>query len=295
MKNFPRIYSLCTVGLIHHGEYEYLFHPFRTDFIGDSAAGKSMIADLLQLILVGSDKFESATEVTGSEKRTPDGMVLSTTDKSGIGYAFLNIEVAPTQYIVVGTALQTGNQRTRAFVAQAGDVFSGNSLKPLPAPLSFSQLIRLDDNAILPLENLSMHLFEQGVTLRPYEHFTEFHELLIANRLLPLKPTAGQQALKDYATIIRSFARGHKIEAHKSTALQQFLFGRNERDKLLSQLETVQRNIEKNIQSHGHNLEAIEDFKQQQADFKALLQKKTNRSNPKLSGQRRTITLPARC
>ena len=275
MKNFPRIYSLCTVGLIHHGEYEYLFHPFRTDFIGDSAAGKSMIADLLQLILVGSDKFESATEVTGSEKRTPDGMVLATTDKSGIGYAFLNIEIAPTQYIAVGTALQAGNQRTRAFVAQAGDVFLGNSLKPLLSPLGFSQLIRQDDNAILPLENLSMHLFEQGVTLHPYEYFTDFHDLLIANRLLPLKPTAGQQALKDYATIIRSFARGYKIEAHKSTALQQFLFSRNERDKLLSQVETVQRNIEKNIQSHGHNLEAIENFKQQQTDFKALLQKET--------------------
>lgn len=281
MKSFPRIYSLCTAGLIHHGEYEYLFHPFRTDFIGDSAAGKSMIADLLQLILVGSDKFESATEVTGTEKRTPDGMVLATTDKSGIGYAFLNIEIAPTQYIVVGTALQTGNQRTRAFVAQAGDIFSGNSLKPLSSPLSFSQLVRLNDNAILPLEHLSIHLFEQGVTLRPYEHFTEFHELLIDNRLLPLKPTAGQQALKDYATIIRSFARGHKIEAHKSTALQQFLFGRNERDKLLSQVETVQRNIEKNIQSHGHNLKAIEDFKQQQADFKALLQKETEQKQAK--------------
>ena len=49
MKKYPRIYSLSTVGVIHHQENDYIFHPFRTDFIGDSGSGKSIIADLLQL------------------------------------------------------------------------------------------------------------------------------------------------------------------------------------------------------------------------------------------------------
>ncbi len=281
MKKFPRIYSLCTVGLIHHGEYEYLFHPFRTDFIGDSGSGKSMVADLLQLILVGYDKFKSATEVAG-EKRTIDGIVFTSMNTSGIGYAFLNVEIAPKQYVVIGAALQSGNQRTRAFVAQAGNVFSGDSLEPLSAPLSYSALIRQTDNAILPLEQVGLHLFEQGIVLRTYEQFAGFHELLIANRLLPLKSTANQQAIADYATIIRSFARGYKVEANKSNALQQFLFGRSERNSLLDRLKYVQQEIDKHIHSHNRNIDDVEEFKAKLTDFKELLRRGTEYNQTKV-------------
>ncbi len=280
MKNFPRIYSLCTVGLIHHGEYEYLFHPFRTDFVGDSGSGKSMVADLLQLILVGSDEFDSATEVSG-EKRTADGMVLAINDTGGVGYAFLNVEVASKQYIVVGAYLQNGNQRTRAFVAQAGNVFSGNSLIPLPSPLSYDELIRQADNAILPLEQLGSHLLGRDVILRTYERFSDFHGLLIANNLLPLKSNADQQALKDYATIIRSFARGYKVKADKSNALQRFLFGRSERNSLLDKIRHVQQDIDKNIQSHNQNADAVDDFKAKLAHFKDLFHKETEHKQAK--------------
>ena len=68
MKNYPRIHSLSTIGLIHHQENDYEFHPTRTDFMGDSASGKSIIADLLQLIFVGSTAFKSAT-ATLKERR----------------------------------------------------------------------------------------------------------------------------------------------------------------------------------------------------------------------------------
>jgi len=111
MKQYPRIYSLSTVGLIHHQEFDYLFHPFRTDFVGESGSGKSMIADLIQLIFVGSDAFESATKATG--KREPDGMVLTQGGNIKVtGYAFLNIEMKPGKYIVVGCCIETGNRNT---------------------------------------------------------------------------------------------------------------------------------------------------------------------------------------
>src|SRR5690606_5304800 len=118
-KQYPRIYSLSTVGLIHHREFDYLFHPFRTDFIGESGSGKSMIADLIQLIFVGSEAFESATR--GTDIREPEGMVLQAEKRSkGVGYAFLNIEMAPAQYLVVGSYMETGNRSTQAFIVQAG-------------------------------------------------------------------------------------------------------------------------------------------------------------------------------
>ncbi|MEQ9299647.1 MAG: hypothetical protein RIF33_13825 [Cyclobacteriaceae bacterium] len=99
MKQFPRIYSLSTLGLIHHQEFDYEFHPLRTDFIGESGSGKSMIGDLLQLIFVGSEAFESAT--TGMDHRKPSGMVLE--HKKGKGtdfaYAFLNIETSLSKWL----------------------------------------------------------------------------------------------------------------------------------------------------------------------------------------------------
>ena len=101
MKNYPRIYSLSTLGLIHHYENDYLFHNMRTDFVGDSGSGKSIIADLLQLIFAGSEMFESATR-TMDEKRELDGLVLRTPHKGiDIGYTFLNIEIQSRHYIVI--------------------------------------------------------------------------------------------------------------------------------------------------------------------------------------------------
>ena len=33
MKKYPRIYSLSTVGIIHHQENDYIFHPARTGIL----------------------------------------------------------------------------------------------------------------------------------------------------------------------------------------------------------------------------------------------------------------------
>ena len=100
MKKYPRIYSLSTIGIIHHQKNDYIFHPYCTDFIGDSDSGKSIIADLLQLIFVGSSVFRSAT-IPVKDRREPDGLVLRSPGKSlDYGYAFVNIEIANGQFVV---------------------------------------------------------------------------------------------------------------------------------------------------------------------------------------------------
>lgn len=35
-KNYPRIYSIHTVGIRNHNNADYLIHPLRTDFTGES-------------------------------------------------------------------------------------------------------------------------------------------------------------------------------------------------------------------------------------------------------------------
>ncbi|NHQ72805.1 DNA repair protein Rad50, partial [Elizabethkingia miricola] len=98
MKEYPRIRRLSTLGIVHHQNFDYEFSPFRTDFVGEGGAGKSMISDLLQLICVGTRAFHSPTKGTGPRK--PNTMVLRTEGKgTDMGYAFINIEKAENQYI----------------------------------------------------------------------------------------------------------------------------------------------------------------------------------------------------
>ena len=120
MKKYPRIYSLSTIGIIHHQKNDYIFHPYCTDFIGDSDSGKSIIADLLQLIFVGSSVFRSAN-IPVKDRREPDGLVLRSPGKSlDYGYAFVNIEIANGQFVTVSAYLESTSKATRPFIVQAG-------------------------------------------------------------------------------------------------------------------------------------------------------------------------------
>jgi len=75
---FPRIYSLCTVGVRQHHNSEYLFHPVRTDFTGGNGLGKSIIADLMQLIIVPRrDMWKPGTEGIGKDERRVEGIPLN--------------------------------------------------------------------------------------------------------------------------------------------------------------------------------------------------------------------------
>lgn len=220
MKQYPRIYSLSTVGLIHHQEFDYLFHPFRTDFIGDSGSGKSMIADLIQLIFVGSDAFESATK--SNDRRDPEGMVLTQGGHSKtIGYAFLNIEMQPQQYLVAGTCIETGNRNASAFIIQSA--YSWDAIEYLNMPLSFKDF--LADGNIQPIDQLRENLTEKGFFCQSWIRLKRYHEILYKEKILPLNVAAGERQLKDYAEILQSFSRGKLLDTQKSHSLKNFLFG----------------------------------------------------------------------
>lgn len=127
---YPQIFSLSTAGIRHHGYQDYIFHPQRTDFVGDSGVGKSMIADMLQLVLVGSGEFKPSTD---GESRTPRGMILST-NRSGFGYIFLNIRTDKQAYVVIGVYINASSNQIRHFIVQAG--YDQNGLRPFSTPLS---------------------------------------------------------------------------------------------------------------------------------------------------------------
>ncbi|MBS0647336.1 MAG: hypothetical protein JSR97_12220 [Verrucomicrobia bacterium] len=270
MKKYPRIYSLSTVGLIHHQEFDYQFHPFRTDFIGESGSGKSMIADLIQLVLVGSEAFESATD----ETRKPEKIVLQTEARSkGMGYAFLNIEVEPKQYLVVGCYIETGVRTTQAFIIQAG--YDWQDIQYLSVPISFKQL--LNEEEIQPIDMLPEWLDKQGLHGKVWQRYKEFHKILYRERIVPLDLASSERILNDYAGILQSFSRGKSLDTQKSESLKQFLFGNRDSKRIYDIYKGAEKELETNNSDYGNNLREIERVTQKQKALVHLKELKVSR------------------
>ena len=111
---YPRIYSISTVGILKHYNQDYLLHPIRTDFAGSNGVGKSIIADLLQLIFISDSRiFRFGTEGIDNASRQ-----LSTLPyKTNHAYAFLNIEVRSGWFITIGVYIpKNKSMRIKSFM-----------------------------------------------------------------------------------------------------------------------------------------------------------------------------------
>ena len=276
MKKYPRIYSLSTVGIIHHQENDYIFHPARTDFIGDSGSGKSIIADLLQLIFVGASAFRSAT-IPVQGKREPDGLVLRSPGKSlDYGYAFVNIEVADGQFITAGAYLESTSKATRPFVVQAGLAIEQGEFSPMTKPLYAADF--QDDECIIPLEDIIEYMEEKNLIFKDWQRISFFHKVLYKNKILPLDLTDKDKVLKDYAKIIQSFSRGKELDTTRSSSLLDFLFGQEKGKDFMNKYKSIVEEIEKNAVDYGKNNDEIVLLTQkcfQVSDlYKVLIEKK---------------------
>lgn len=272
MKQYPRIYSLSTLGLKHHQEFDYLFHPFRTDFIGESGSVKSMIADLIQLIFVGSDAFESATKGIG--EREPEGMVLTEGGHNKtMGYALLNIEMQPQKYLVAGAYIETGNKNVQAFIIQQG--FEKNEIVYLDKPILHKDLV-VDDN-ILPLDQLKDILTEKGLFCQSWSRLKKYHELLYKQNILPIDLSTNDRQLKGYAEILQSFSRGKSIDTQKSSNLKTFLFGRDTANSIYETFKAAVKDMEITIGEYGSNLQEIARVTEKEAALLALKKSRDER------------------
>src|SRR5690606_18790700 len=191
MANFqPKIYSLSTLNIRQHFNCDYRFHGFRTDFSGESGSGKSLVADIIQLILVGSRHFKSGTD--GLKNRDTGGLALkSHGEKYGRGYIFINVEVAPKQYIAIGGYLETTTSHMQFFIVQAGYDFE-ETLVPMKEPIFYRDL--LVNNEIESVENLEKMVLEKGYLKAV--RTKKYHELLFKNGILPVDLSQNTQSLK---------------------------------------------------------------------------------------------------
>ncbi len=120
MKQYPRIYSLSTVGLIHHREFDYRFHPFPHRFHWrkwvwkkyDCRSNTTYFCGLRSVRICNEKLLVIVTHKAWSYSPKRLG--------KGIGYAFLNIETQPGKYLVVGSYMEAGNRSTQSFIIQQG-------------------------------------------------------------------------------------------------------------------------------------------------------------------------------
>src|SRR5665647_997511 len=124
MSNYPKIYSISTVGIRQHDNADYMLHSVRTDFTGNNGLGKSIIADLLQLIFVPlRDEWKSGTEGLDKDKRKIDSIPLEK-DWIQFAYSFLNIEKTKGKFLTIGVFIpNTSRVPVRPFIIQQGEDF----------------------------------------------------------------------------------------------------------------------------------------------------------------------------
>lgn len=261
--NFPRIYSLSTIGIKQHFNADYLFHPYRTDFSGESGSGKSMIADMIQLILIGSGEFKSATD--GNKDRDVKGMLLTSAGKSSSrGYAFLNVEVSPQKYIVIGTYIESTSNTAEMFIIQNG--YDWEELTPLNIPIFTKDLIINDK--VDTLNNLCEKI--DFARMKSFKR-RNYHQILYNNEILSLDLTK-DETLKTYANILRSFSRGKGFKT-ESENLKKFLFGDDEQNIIMEKYREEVGNISNDFHEHKRYQEEIDLINKKQSSLKNALDK----------------------
>ncbi|WP_247649219.1 hypothetical protein [Lutibacter sp. B1] len=278
MKRYPRIKRLSTLGIVHHQSFDYDFNPFRTDFVGEGGSGKSMIADVLQLIFVGSAAFHSPTN--SSESRKPKTMVLRTAGKgTDMGYAFINVELSKDAFVIIGIYLESTGS-SRSFVIQQGESFEPkDELLPFSKALSFSDF--LQDNSILPIEDLKNHIFDtKGYVCESWTRLDKFHKLLFENFIIPVDLSINQESLKSYAKIIQAFSR-ESLDIKKSEKIQEFLFGNEKEKELKLEFEKAIEELSGDIRQFESNRDEIDMLTHKQTVLQELLSLKKDRDKAK--------------
>lgn len=271
MKKFPRIARLSTLNIVRHQNFDYEFNPFRTDFVGEGGAGKSMIGDVLQLICVGVKAFRSPTKSTGL--REPKTMVLrSDGNGTDFAYAFVNIEVKTNEYLVIGIYLESSGNASM-FIVQKGYSFDTDSfLEPFSSKLGVEDFVK--DNMFLPLAELKNHLHDTvGLTCESWDRTNPYHKILHHNEILPIDLSSNSKTLENYAKIIQAFSR-ESLDINKSEKLQTFLFGDHKEGEFVKGFYDAIAELSDDLKQFDHNLDEITELKNKQMNLRNLLEQK---------------------
>jgi len=288
MIRYPRIYSISTVGVVMHYNQDYLLHPVRTDFTGRNGIGKSLIADLLQIIFIADkSKIKFGTESVKKKDRQIHTLPYKTTD----AYAFINVEVSKDRFIVMGVNIRSKkSQLLRSFWILNKPYSEGEKVELSELLISKDNLVLHNDfivNQKIPsIEELSRHLRDnKNVYLR---HFTyredknELYSFLYNKEILPIN-LALEENLNAFAKIIQSFSKAKTLDTDDDKSLKDFLF-ESSADDFEQQYEEHKENLDKLLNDYKDLEEYIGGTKLKQSRLTTLknLEEVRNEANKKL-------------
>lgn len=273
--SLPKIYSISTVGILKHFNQDFIIHPLRTDFTGGNGVGKSIIADLIQIIFICDEKnIKFGTDSFSKDKRE----IRKLPYKNSEAYAFLNVKVADDKFITIGVNIQAkSGRRIKPFLVLSNPDFK----KPI-AELAYdtSKILTHKDfldekNKIMPLDKLSRNLKESSGLYFSYFSFREeieqYHSFLFSKEILPINLTIPEH-LKAFAKVIQSFSKVKELGLDKANSLKEFLFEdddkeyweeyskhQNQLDKLLTEFKDLNYRID-DIEKKQEALKKLENY-----------------------------------
>ncbi|WP_343660830.1 hypothetical protein [Chryseobacterium sp.] len=270
--NYPRIYSLSTVGILKHFKHDYLFHPVRTDFIGSNGVGKSIIADLLQMIFVyDKDLIKFGTDGLKTEDRQINTLPYQTK----WAYCFLNIESDPGQFITIGIQInsQKGRRIIPFVITRQADINADISELALKKQdlLFAKNLLKVSENneEILDLKDLAIFLHETHQLRLNYfsnnEEVSKYYKFLYDKKILPLNLSQDKN-LKAFAKVIQSFSKAKTLNLSGNQAsknLKEFLFEESDED-ILANFQKEQAELEKILREYESLNKDIENLSNKQ-------------------------------
>jgi len=309
-KKFPRIYSISTLGIRNHNNADFLIHPLRTDFTGESTTGKSLIgADIPQLILTAGRFYKRATPPKGGVVYDFNTMPLPTGPNTSLpfAYAFMNIQIKENEFIVIGVQVKHSRRILIPFIIQ-GEKYLGYGEKEFPDFRPLKNIIRYKDflingNEMPPIDNLKDHLDRQQVFLKSFhnnELKNEYHKLLYHNEILHLDLSIDESLQKQFANTLQSLSRGEDIET-KGMKFKKFLFHYDNKveDKFNKESEEIQqshRKFQSNTQKHfaftdkKQNLkDLLERKKEKEETFEVRIKSETAYRHQKVAEQQKQL------
>lgn len=268
---YPLIYALSTVGILKHYNQDYLIHDQRTDFTGPNGVGKSIIADLFQLIFI-NDKhlFQFGTEGYKKEARQIHKLPHGCKD----AYAFLTIALDVDQFITIGVCIPNSSNRPLKPFVITDDPDSAKPMKErafgrdkIPVSAHFIN----EKGHFSTVDELSRR-FRDEFDLY-FEHFStndqkdEHYARLYDQQLLPVDLSI-PSSRRAFAKIIQSFSRARGT-GDRSEELKDFLFDGVEKE-LEQSFDTHKAEIEKQLHDYEELQKFIADLEAKQLRLEEL-------------------------
>lgn len=224
---YPKIYSLSTVGMIKHYNHDYLFHHKRTDFIGSNGVGKSILADLLQLLFI----YDKDLIKFGTEDVRETRFVHTLPHQTTFAYCFLNIIVEENKFITIGVQIPSQDRKRLVpfVITKSAELNKDLSQLALDKDDVLFSKNFIKNNTIPDIQDLAEWLNDERklklVFFKNREEVQDYYNFLSNKEILPIN-LSRENNLKAFAKVIQSFSKAKTLKLSGKDAsknLKEFL------------------------------------------------------------------------